>query len=173
MNDEGNANPGVVDDMLQRHESALRTLATFRAEKVLILNLPDISKTPAFLAKSQDVRDATREKVHAYNKGIAALASRVGKDTGMDLQVFDLASAFDELLNNPSAFDMTSVSTSCLDLPSGLFIDYVDHVKRKDWCEPGEWAFWDGVHPTTALHRRLADWAFDAVAGVWRLEKAK
>lgn len=172
MNDDGNADPAIIRAVLARHEDALRDVISLGATKILVLNLPDISKTPAFQDRPPASRIAVRDKVRFYNEGLAHMLKRLRSATGADLRLFAMDAKFDELIENPAAFGMLDASTTCLNLPSRGFIDYLDHVKMNDWCAPDEWVFWDGVHPTTRTHALLATWALRVATDAWGV-KAK
>ena len=70
----------------------------------------------------------------------------------MRLDVFRI---LNEIVAAPGAFGLTEVTQPCIAL----------NTKRHAFCaSPGKFLFWDGIHPTVAGHRILAERA-DAALG--------
>jgi len=66
------------------------------------------------------------------------------------VDIFDLVN---DIVADPSKYDLTDVSTPCLDL-----------VTFSVCADPDEHLFWDPLHPTTRGHKILADRLQDLVA---------
>jgi outer membrane lipase/esterase len=125
------------------------------AQYIVVLNLPDIGATPAFrgTAGAGSVTGLVLIYNQTLNAGLANLADGI-----IPVNAFGLVN---EVLANPSAYGFTNVTgTACnLALTGGSSL----------FCTPGAYVspdanetyfFADGVHPTGAAHRMLAQAVF-------------
>lgn len=122
-------------------------LAGAGAQHFLIPNMPDLGKTPAFRGdpfQSAELSFLTAAFNSALGTTLTALDAAL---TSAEIVQFDTAAAFARVLANPAAYGMTVTDKACIDnLASGL-------CNAANW---DQWVFWDGVHPTTAMHRVIA-----------------
>jgi outer membrane lipase/esterase len=115
----------------------------------LVLDLPDQGATPGIAARGPAAQAAISAASAAYN---AALATGLdGLDPALHVTRVDIAGLFEDLLASPADFDVSNVTEPCFD---GAAV----------CADPGDYAFWDGVHPTAAIHGEIADAAFAALA---------
>jgi phospholipase/lecithinase/hemolysin len=131
-------------------------LAAAGAQHIVILNAPDLGATPAVkLADAQFspipgflITAATNLSL-AFNGGLMA---NLGAVPGVE--IIDIFTAFNELVDNPEDFGLSNSTDVCV-MPENA--PYA--------CkQPDDYVFWDGVHPTTAAHRVLADVVSEALA---------
>ena len=136
-------------------------LAGFGIRDALVLNLPDLGRTPAYtLFSPQDpslAAKATRA-TRVFNK---ALAKRVAglNDEGLNVRGIDIYSRFNEVLDDPEAVGLKDVVTPCV-FPAAA---------GGSVCSPEEanWrAFFDSVHPNAVLHGEIANLVNGEVAPV-------
>ncbi len=76
--------------------------------------------------------------------------------------LFDVESIFADVLDNPNAFGLSNVTATACNTASSLF------CTQADLAFPGAdqaLFFADSVHPTTAGHQLIADFAFSALGG--------
>ncbi|MBI2510806.1 MAG: autotransporter domain-containing protein [Opitutae bacterium] len=127
--------------------TAVKSLATLGAKNVLVLSLPDISKTPRFTTGSGAPAAALIQVgSYAFNNDIKGrlLASGIGAD--VNLTVFDLNSVLATVLANPQRFGFSITNQ-----------DYVDILLAGGSPgDAGQYVFWDGIHPTTKMHAVFA-----------------
>lgn len=170
MND-GRTDIGSVNDVLGRQAKALTRLGRMGAKRILILNLPDISTTPSFRMRSDMDRLLIHDKTRLYNEWLPDLAKRVAADTGADIRIVDMAGALKELLDDPARYGITNTTQSCLNLPDDTFGNYFRKQSTRPGCRPDEYVFWDHVHPTTRVHRLIAERAFQVADEAWGIGK--
>ncbi len=141
-------------------------LQTAGATHIIVFNLPDIGKTPAFLVQGADAQQAATALTLDYNNSLnAALAGRTG------IIRADMFGLFNEILANPAAFGFTDVThpacgpavpqlTSVACGPAGD-PNFPFHY---DPATVDGFAFADGVHPTGAGHAIIAQYVLAELA---------
>ena len=133
-------------------DTTIGTLAGLGAKNFLVLNLPDVGKTPLALSAGP-VASATASAVAAsFNSlllggnagaGIPALSS-LAAGLGVNLSVFDVYAFVDGVVANPAAHGLTNVTDACFD---GTTV----------CANPGQYLYWDAVHPTAVSHVTLGN----------------
>jgi outer membrane lipase/esterase len=126
--------------------SAVQSLASLGAKNILVLNLPDISKTPRFVTGSgAPAAPLIQGGAYSFNNDIKArLAALSVGDAKVTL--FDLNSTLATILANPQRFGFSITNRNYVDiLASG-----------GNPGDAGQYVFWDGIHPTTKTHAILA-----------------
>jgi hypothetical protein len=75
-----------------------------------------------------------------------ALLSTIGSDT--EVKLFDAFGLLDDVVANPTAFGLSDVTNACAQFTP---------------CDPSQYLFWDGIHPTSAADLIISD-AIEALA---------
>ncbi len=126
-------------------------LALYRsgATKFLVWNVPDLSLTPAIMALDS-VKPGTKAGVlllvNSYNWYLGTLLDGLSTLPGIEINRFDAAEAVRVLAEYPEDYGLEVVDEACV----------TPKVPPFDCKEPGEYLFWDGIHPTKAAHGILA-----------------
>ncbi len=150
---------GEIDDPPARITAAVTNIATAVAtltgvggKRFLVPNLPDLGKLPDLLAGDPAVAEGATQISLAFNAALAPTLEGLEAQLGIEIIQLNVFSLFDEIIRDPGAFGLTDVTSPCLQVePPGL-------------CDtPDENLFWDGVHPTAAGHRIIADAAFPRI----------
>ncbi|MDZ8056449.1 MAG: SGNH/GDSL hydrolase family protein [Aulosira sp. ZfuVER01] len=131
--------------------NAVQSLLTAGAKTVMVANLPDLGKIPATYSTFNSSNLSAVTNLHNLElaKSIDSLQQRFG--FGNKIIQLDVNSLYREAISNPAKFDFTNVTSSCL--------------SNVTTCSnPDKFLFWDGIHPTTAAHRILADAALKAIS---------
>lgn len=137
----------IVEAYVNDIATILTQLSGAGANDILLVNVPNIGLTPAI----QSFGAAAAAGVSAIAAGMnaalnGALASLL---PGLlsDVKVFDFYSAFTDVVANPGEFGLTDVTSACAFVSACL-------------TNPDTTLFWDGIHPTTAGHKLIADAVF-------------
>lgn len=169
MND-GSADMAATIQASERLEASLNDLVRLGARKIALLNLPDISRTPSFRDDAQQAF-LIQQKVNLYNLRLFFMVERIQEESDVDIRIVDLKNMFDRVLAAPDAVGLSNTTHSCLNMPTDNKTDYVTGPAMTPACDPDRYVFWDRVHPTTRMHRMIAEAVFDTVAKQWELER--
>jgi outer membrane lipase/esterase len=107
------------------------------AKNILVWNVPDLGKTPAVLADGALASILGTTVASAMN---LALSAAIGSDP--DVKLFDDFDLLDGVIADPGAFGLTNVTDACAQSLN---------------CDPSEFLFWDGIHPTSAAEAIISD----------------
>ena len=131
--------------------NAAQSLLTVGVKTILVANLPDLGKIPATsgTSYSSNLSAVTNQHNLELTKSIDALQKKAG--SGNNIIQLDVNYLYREAISQPAKFGFTNVTSSCL--------------SNVTTCNnPDQFLFWDGIHPTTAAHRILADSAIKALS---------
>ena len=150
----GAASAAIVQSALFTIRDNLLTLHAAGARKFLVPNAPDISLAPAVRLLGPAAQAAARFLATQFNGGLEAILQ--GLELGLGgtkITRLDVFTILNQIVATPGAFGLTNVTQPCIALDT----------KANAFCAtPGKFLFWDGIHPTVAGHRILAERA-DAV----------
>lgn len=126
---------------------AVASLAPLGARQVVVLNLPDLGATPQFITVGGTGQQAATLATGTFNSTLAASLPSVASTTGLNVVQVDIFSAFQAITANPAAFGFSNVRQACISVPACVL---------GGRAVQDTFLFWDGVHPTTAGHRLVA-----------------
>jgi outer membrane lipase/esterase len=159
----GTIPPANVSGILQSTAAAeIGTVAALKAagaRYIMVFALPDIGATPAFTALGPANSAGATQASQGYNTALfTGLAS-----AGLKVIPVDMYSFFAEIRANPSAYGFSNITTPvCQPFPP--FSSSSDAF----FCPPSAqvpangsqtYSFADGIHPTTAAHAMIAQFA--------------
>jgi phospholipase/lecithinase/hemolysin len=127
------------------------------ARRFLILNVPDVGKTPAIRLLDQlypGVASFAGLLSTGYNGALTDLVSALNTLPGMDARILDVHEILDDAIASPAAYGFVNVTDACITPGEPPF------TCRK----PDTYAFWDGIHPTRALHALVAEQALTVLS---------
>jgi outer membrane lipase/esterase len=130
--------------------NAIQAFKDAGAQTVLVPNVPDLGRTPAFLVNPAASAAATFFSAQfnaALHNALVAISPAL---SGIDVVEFDTFSLFRSIVDNPGAFGFTNVTTPC-------YSGFVARNPTATECStPGSFASWDGLHPTSRVQALLA-----------------
>jgi phospholipase/lecithinase/hemolysin len=143
-------------------DSAIGTLAGMGAKNFLVVDVPDLGKTPDAIATgplgvavASAISGALDNLLVNGSTPLPSLASLAAAD-GIDIDLLDSYGLLDEITSDPSAYGLNDVTDPCLTGESNF-------VGGTPCATPDTYLFWDGDHPTAAGHEIIADAALDLV----------
>ena len=142
----------VVDGVIRLVDAGARNIA--------FANVGDLGVTPeaqAFDQVQPGTADALSGLTASYNTAVwttlnGAIGSLTGVD-GLDLWYLDTFSRIGEIVADPELFGIINATDPCL---TGYFVDTPTGGPIDLCTDPEDRAFYDRVHPTSALHAVFA-----------------
>ena len=140
----------------------LQRLVEKGAKHILVVNVPDLGRTPA--ARDFDAVDLLTQlsiKHNAVLKGIVSELER--NDPSVQWFYFDVSDIMNELLSFPERFGLTNIEGTCYEEivyePSDKSIlKMVSSVKSRQQLDAcAGYLFFDPVHPSGPAHAVMAD----------------
>jgi len=118
------------------------------AQRIVVWDAPDVGKTPAALAGPLGFAGLATFVSANFN---LALSTRLALEPS-SVSIFDVFgvtnSIIDAVTATPGSFGLTNVTDAC-----GAVLG----------CNPSQYLFWDGIHPTSAGHALIASSMLAAV----------
>lgn len=133
--------PAVAAGAVTNLANEIGALAAIGAEHFLVPNLPDLGLTPFGLSSGDSAGLSALSQ--GFNAGLAFALAQLETNYGLDIREFDAFGFMHEVIDNPGAFGLTNVQNPCF---NGATV----------CANPGQYLFWDSVHPTTSADRFLA-----------------
>jgi phospholipase/lecithinase/hemolysin len=130
----------TVYTAIQNTAQAVATLSSGGARHILVVNLPDLGLTPFGLSTGPMGSAQLSYLTNLYNAGLQQALDSL-ENAGIHTIRLDAAGLIREIAADPTAFGLANATDPAL-------------VSGND---PDEYLFWDGVHPTTAGHRIVAE----------------
>ena len=126
------------------------------ARKFLVANVPALGLTPGFNNDPTQAR-VVNSLAAQFNMSLSTALDDL-QSTRLDLTIFrlDVASLFEQLMASPSAFGLINVTDPAA---PGLEPGDQDYDNGLIAANPGEYLFWDDLHPTAAAHALLGQQA--------------
>jgi phospholipase/lecithinase/hemolysin len=141
--------------------AAVTSLFNFGARNFLVVNLPDLGKLPLTRGINQQLpgtSDFFDNLTKVHNTSLATTLADLDKSLkDINLISFDVNSAFTTVLNNPGQFGFTDTTNSCFQRSPLSLCSFNPNEQNKFF-------FWDDIHPTTATHKVIGDFAFETIA---------
>jgi phospholipase/lecithinase/hemolysin len=145
----------VVNNGVANISNAVAALQQMGGRDFLVLNLPDLSKTPAGLQSPAVFQTYIRAKIAQFNSDLgAALASLRQGNSGVHVVTVDTFSLLDAVIAAPDTYGFTNVTRDALDVFSDPAFD----------GPAANYLFWDEIHPATKAHELICQWAAKAIA---------
>ncbi len=147
---QGGGNPApVLQAAVAAVASSVSTLYAAGARNILVWNVPNVGLSPAVhLAElhSPGAVAAATMLSQGYNGLLAGALAPLTGLPGITIVPFDAFALVTAIAANPAAFGLVDVTDACLTPNDPPFV-----------CrQPDEYLFWDGIHPTTAVHAIMA-----------------
>jgi phospholipase/lecithinase/hemolysin len=145
----------IVQQAVSSIASDIVSLYNAGARSFLVPNAPDVGLAPAVRLAGPAAQGAASFLSSQFNAGLEQ--ALVGLESGLGIQIarVDVFGLLHEIVAAPSALGLTDAETPCIALNTTVH----PFCARAD-----QFLFWDGIHPTAAGHRILAQRANAALA---------
>ncbi|MEA5416245.1 SGNH/GDSL hydrolase family protein [Synechococcus sp. BA-132 BA5] len=141
----------VIANAVNNIATSIEILTSKGATNFLVPNSPNLGSTPFF--SSSPSAGLASFASDAFNSALSArLDSLQASLNTTDIIQFQADDLFSEVINQPADYGLVNTTDSCFVAPTGSLCS-----------NPDEYLFWDGNHPTTAVHRILGSAFYDAV----------
>jgi phospholipase/lecithinase/hemolysin len=147
---------GIVADALTSIRTNLLALYAAGARHFFVPNLPDIGVLPAVRLSGPQAQFAAHVLSTQFDVNLETTLQGLESALAISITRLDIYSFVNEVIGAPSSFGLADVEDPCIRLSTvaGAFCP-----------NPGQFLWWDGIHPTVAGHHLLAvhaDSALDA-----------
>lgn len=136
----------------------IRKLAHNGYQNFVLFNLPDLSLTPRFQARSKEEQKEASECCDFLNNLLQDSILELSHEFPFaNIHLFDINSQFKEMYNNPEKYGFD---------PTKMTIPYTtsEEYQNSNGVSPSTgFFFWDDVHPTADTHALLATRFYDWV----------
>jgi outer membrane lipase/esterase len=154
------ANPAtaqvVVGTAAQQEVGQIKALQAAGAKTIVVFNLPDIGKTPAAQSQGAAAAAGVTSLAQLYNGVLSGGLASANKG----IVPIDTYSLLNEVIANPSAYGFTNVTVPACTTASSITCS---PATLRDPNAAATWLFADGIHPTTAAHALLSQYAISVL----------
>lgn len=136
--------------------TAVSALEAAGAQNILVVNLPDLGAVPLTRTATDALRLNTLSAAH--NNFLFRQMRRLERSPGFDANIIplDINALFKQAISQPSQFGFTNVTEPCLNQQTFV-----------SCSNPNQYLFWDSIHPTTAAHQLIGNFAFNNLAALF------
>jgi len=127
------------------------------ARKFLVWNTPNLRPTPAIRTLdiiSPGAGQAVEVLGQAFNAGLDVLIGYLSMLPDIEIKRFDAYQLVNDMVAIPDDFGLEVVDAACV----------MPHIPPFECQTPDEYLFWDGIHPTRAVHAIIAHEAASVLA---------
>jgi thermolabile hemolysin len=149
----------TVNQIMADVQDSVEAIIANGGKNILVLNLPDISVAPVFKINSQLDKAKIAAQVLDYDTKLASYIETLKSKyhNQINIEVFNTAASFNQIINAPSQYGLTNTTDSCLNLNTDSSGNYLKAQKVRTNCSsPDSFMFWDNLHPTAKMHEILA-----------------
>lgn len=146
-----------INDVVNSVVTACQLLYDKGARKILILNVPDLSRAPSIQSKySSSYRNYLNGKIRICNSRLAnALPGLVSSQPGLQVFLVDIFRDLNHLLDHFADYGFINATSGALNTPT---------LTDESFDGPGaNYVFWDMDHYTTKVHALIAEWVADKI----------
>lgn len=143
----------VLEQAVASIDANIRTLHEKGAREFLVWTAPNIGTAPAILMLGGQASTIATQLSGYFNFRLQQKLATLRTDfSDSYFGVFDSFSIVNGIISDKDSYGLTNVNTACVALNEPFT------------CQnPGDFLFWDGIHPTKAGHAILAQKAADII----------
>lgn len=132
-------------------ETALEELASFGAESILVLNLPNLGALPVVISTGNSALiDYANEISLEFSSALASMIDDFNSDhPTISIYELDVYSFFEDISEDPDTYGFTNVTQ-----------ESPNFSVNNNFDNSAGYLFWDDIHPSTEGHAELAEKAY-------------
>jgi phospholipase/lecithinase/hemolysin len=124
------------------------------ARNFLVWRAPNVGLTPAIRSLGPGAIGLGTQLTVGFNAGLDGAVAQLSALPGISIVRLDAYGLLDDLVAHAAAYGLSNVTTACITPSVAPFA-----------CQnPDEFLFWDGIHPTSAVHAIIAEKAAAALS---------
>ena len=138
-----------VQNALASLANSIAALYAHGARRFLLLNVPDLARAPSVRLLDQQVPGAgalASQLSQSFNAGFTGVVQYANGLGGADARVLDINALLEEIVASPGTYGFKNATDPCVTPSAPPF----------QCGQPDTYVFWDGVHPTHAVHAIIA-----------------
>jgi phospholipase/lecithinase/hemolysin len=143
--------------------SALGALAARGAQNLLVLNVPDLGKTPYETARGPAVAQNATLLASQYNSELATAVQQLQASGALKVDLVDTFSVLDQVIANPASQGFTNATDPVW---TGNLTDPNSGTLRATGSAQNQFLFFDPLHPTAQTHALLESGIAQGLTGV-------
>jgi phospholipase/lecithinase/hemolysin len=133
------------DQTINNISLALNSLLQVGAKEIAVANLPSLGNLPLSTMFGTEYQTGLNNLTQLHNSQLQQTINSLSPSYNARILSLDFASLFADVVNSPGNYDFTNVTQGCVVVQ----------------CEnPDQFFFWDFTHPTTKVHKFLANEAY-------------
>jgi len=144
----------IIQAAVQSIAQNIATLHAAGATHFLVWTAPDVGLTPAVRALGDVAAALATQATVAFNSALEAALLQLAPLPGIQIATLDAFQLIHAIVANPSGFGLTDVTNACI----------TPGVPPFTCQNPDGFLFWDGIHPTRAVHEIIAQEAASVLA---------
>jgi phospholipase/lecithinase/hemolysin len=155
-------NPSDPNTVVGNISTAVNELAAAGARYILVANLPDLGTLPGI----RNLGPRTPLLSALSTEHDAALSTALGtlsqQWSGVHIMPLDVHALYNQMMTSPGTYGFTDVTDSAVG--NTVYIHEPPSPTSDIWkTNPSALMFWDSIHPTTAGHQVIADYALSVL----------
>ena len=161
------ANPsGAVTDVNQavaNETSFVASLAVLGVRNLVVLNVPDLGKTPMETARGAATSEVASSLSKLYDAELSVALSGLAATDHLSLHLVDAYSLLDSGIANPAAYGLTNVTQPVW---TGNYYNPLSGTLNATSSAQNGYLFFDSIHPTATGHAIIANAAHASLTSV-------
>jgi phospholipase/lecithinase/hemolysin len=142
-----------VSAAVNNEVSVINGLAAHGAQNFLVLDVPDLGKTPYETARGPAIAQSASSLASLYDTDLANALKPLEASGALKIDLVDTLSAQNNVFGNPAAYGFTNVTDP---LWTGNLTDPNSGTLRATGAAQNQYLFFDSLHPTAQAHSLLA-----------------
>jgi phospholipase/lecithinase/hemolysin len=139
----------ILEQALTAIGNNIGTLYAAGARRFLVWNVPDIGLTPALRTLDKMIPGAAALGTlvtSGFNSNLNLLLASLAPLPGIEIAKLDVFKVLHEIVAEPTAFGLSVADSACV----------MPNTPPFECKKPDDYLFWDGIHPTKAVHSIVA-----------------